>query len=264
MSKITIDNQKVNYREWGNGDTVILMLHGWPADSTHYSDLGPMLGKMGYRVIVPDLPGWGETSAPQKAWNVSDYRDWLDKFVKELDLKQFVLFGHSFGGRIAIKYAINYPYRLSTLILCAAAGIKPDAQTLKRRTLKMTAAVGKKAFSLPLINKLAPLARKVLYRAAGSTDYLKAQGVMKETIVKVLEEDLAPLLPQLSQTTLILWGTDDGATPITDAHKMNEIIPRSEMKTFEGMKHNLPKLIPKEVSQAIDEFLKDENNSIIE
>lgn len=264
MPSIHINNREVNYREWGSGDTTVLMLHGWPADSSDYSDLGPSLGKKGYRIIVPDLPGWGGTPPPEKAWNVSDYMEWVNGFAKGLDLKSFILFGHSFGGRVALKYAIKYPYRLQALILCAAAGIKPDNQTAKRRLLKLTASIGKKAFKLPGVSKLAPIARQVLYKAAGSNDYLKAEGVMKETIVKVLEEDLSALLPQISTPTLILWGTEDGATPISNARKMKEMIAKSEIKTFEGLRHNLPKLIPNDLAEAIDDYVSNKNINIIE
>lgn len=264
MPTTKVKNIEANYREWGSGETTILMLHGWPADSSDYSELGPMLGQKGYRIIVPDMPGWGETPPPDKAWTVTDYMEWVDDFTKVIELKQFVLFGHSFGGRVAIKYAIKYPYRSQALILCAAAGVKPDSLTMKRRLLKLTAVVGKKAFALPGINKLAPAARKVLYKAAGSDDYLKAQGVMKETIVKVLEEDLSALLPQISSSTLILWGTEDGATPIKDAYRMNELIPKSEIKTFEGVRHNLPKLVPKDLAEAIYDFVSNKNINIIE
>lgn len=259
MPVIQIQGQDAHYRQWGDGKTTILILHGWPADSTHYSELGPKLANAGFKVIALDFPGWGNTPPPPQAWTVSDFRDWVQEFVNKLELNDIVLFGHSFGGRVAIKFAIKYPYKIQKLILCAAAGIKPDPNTLKRRALKLTATIGKKAFELPGINKLAPAAKKFLYRAAGSDDYLKAEGVMKETIVKVLEEDLKPVLSQISPETLLVWGTEDGATPISDAKAMNELIPNVKLITFEGLKHNLPKNNPDKVAEAVIPFAKGDN-----
>lgn len=263
MPSLQVNSKTAHYREWGSGPNIMVMLHGWPADSTHYSDLGPKLAKLGYHIYVPDFPGWGNTPEPENAWSVSDYRNWVHHFVKELKIGQFILFGHSFGGRVAIKYAVNYAPDIKSLVLCAAAGIKPDAFTLKRRILKMTASVGKRALSLPGINKLETIAKKALYKVAGSNDYLKLDGVMKETIVKVLEEDLSPLLSQIHSETLLLWGTEDGATPITDAKKMNKMIKGSVLKTFEGEKHNLVKLIPEKVAKEIHTYIS-ENSKVIE
>ena len=255
MSRIQLDNKTAHYREWGSGPNIIVMLHGWPADSTHYSQLGPDLAKLGYHIYVPDFPGWGNTPPPDTAWLVSNYRDWVHDFVTELAIKQFNLFGHSFGGRVAIKYAVKYSPDLKSLTLCASAGIKPDAYTLKRRALKLTASIGKKALSLPVINKLEQVAKKALYKLAGSNDYLQAEGVMKETIVNVLEEDLSPLLSQIHTSTLLLWGTEDPATPFCDGEKMHRQIKDSTLKSFEGAKHNLVKLIPNKIANAIHQHL---------
>lgn len=259
-----VQGKKAHYREWGQGDKLLLALHGWPADSSHYADLGPMLAQAGFRVIVPDLPGWGETPAPALAWGVSDYRRWVHDFTEALHLKDFFLFGHSFGGRVAIKYTLEHPYDVSGLILCAAAGIRPNPYTLKRRLFKLTAIVGKTLFSLPVLRYLRPLAQRFLYRAAGSTDYLKAEGVMKETIVKVLQEDLTPLLPELKRPTLILWGSEDGATPLRDGELMAKHIPQSTMHVFAGARHNLPKLLPKAVAEQIITFTTSDLVSYIE
>lgn len=264
MATATVKNKPAHYKEWGDGQTVIVMLHGWGADSGHYEKIGPLLAGSGFRVIVPDMPGWGSTPPPETAWTVSDYRDWVNEFAQSIGLTEFVLFGHSFGGRVAIKYSIKYPYEVKSLILCAAAGIKPDPSTLRRKILKTTATLGKKAFSLPGVNKLAPAARKVLYRAAKTKDYNEAEGVMKETIVKVLEEDLSALLPQISHKTLILWGTDDGATPLADAQKISRLIKNAKLVTFEGVKHNIPKLIPDKAAEEISRFLKTANTNVIE
>ena len=257
-----MNDKNVHYREWGSGDKVIIALHGWPASSGDYTEFGPTLAKSGYRIIVPDFPGWGKTPEPTQAWNVSDYKTWVEDLTNELNLTRFTLFGHSFGGRVAIKYAIEHPYKVNSLILCAAAGIKPDAYTVKRRFLKLLAIAGKKTFKLPIVNNFSSHAKKFLYRLAGSNDYLKADGVMKETIVKVLEEDLTPLLTQISLPTFVVWGSEDGATPLADGQKIHSLVKQSKLYVFEGQKHNLPKNIPIPLAQQIAIFLK-ENNEVI-
>lgn len=264
MPTVNVQGQQAHYREWGNGTKTLLALHGWPADSSHYADLGPLLAQGGFRVIVPDLPGWGETPEPTKPWTVSDYRRWTNDFAKALQLKDFFLFGHSFGGRVAIKYVLEHPYDVVGLILCASAGIRPDPFTLKRRALKTAATVGALLFSLPGVKALRPFAQRLLYRAAGSTDYLQAEGVMKKTIVNVLREDLSPLLPDIKRPTLLLWGSEDGATPLSDGQRMAKEIPQATLQVVQGARHNLPKRHPKDVAERVITFAASESVSFIE
>ena len=256
MPSVAVNGTKAHYREWGNGSRTILMLHGWPADSSHYTELGPALAKHGYTVIVPDFPGFGQTPPPPQAWKVSDYRDWVHAFLEAKNIKSMILFGHSFGGRVSIKYAINHAYQIEKLILCASAGIKTNDRTPKRKALSIAARAGKKLFRLPGVRMAETAAKKLLYRLAGSKDYFNATGVMKQTIVKVLEEDLSPFLPQITIETLLLWGTEDGATPLSDAKKMHALIPNSTLTTFQGQKHNLVRLIPQELAKEIDAFVR--------
>lgn len=258
MPTIALKQGPAQYREWGSGSQVILMLHGWPADSSHYSELAPKLAQAGWRVIVPDFPGWGETPQPTEAWSVNDYMKWVQSLVEALKLPPFLLFGHSFGGRVAIKYVLAYPYQVRALTLCAAAGLKPDAYTVKRRALRLAARTGKAVFTIPGLRIFSGFMRRALYHLAGSNDYLKAEGVMKQTIVKVLEEDLSPLIPEIKHPTLLLWGSEDGATPLSDGQEMAKRIPRSTLRVFPGLRHNLPKLAPNEVAQAIIEFDRSE------
>ncbi len=259
MPEILIQNRKTYYREWGRGGkATIIVLHGWSVDSSQYEALGPLLAEKGFRVIVPDLPGWGSTPTPQKAWSVSDYTEWAHELAGSLDLKNFVLFGHSFGGRVAIKYAIKYPDELSALILCAAAGIKPRI-TLKRVGLYVLAKIGRMIFKPPGLSFTGEILKKILYRAAGVNDYLKASGIMKEVLRKAVREDLTSILPSLEVSTLLLWGTRDGATPYKDGQTMARLIPNAKLVTFEGERHNLPKYIPEKLTAEINQFLANTN-----
>lgn len=263
MPSTTIQGQPVHYREWGAGSDYLVILHGWGADSSHYEVLGPLLAKSGLHVIAPDMPGWGQTPAPASSWSVSDYRKWTSEFLSSLSIKEFVLFGHSFGGRVAIKYCVEHPYQIRALILCAAAGIRPTAHSFKRSALRAIAKIGKPVFSLPLANKIAPFAKKALYRLAGSYDYLKAQGTMKTTMVHVVQEDLSALLPQLKRPTLLLWGSEDRSTPLSDAKIMASRIPRAKLEVFDGQPHNLPKLIPEKIAQSVISFTRSEDVNLI-
>jgi len=200
------------------------------------------------------LPGWGNTQAPPKAWGVGEYVAWVHDVTSTLKLSNVILFGHSFGGRIAIKYAVNYPQDLQTLILCAAAGIKPP-RTMKRIALYCLAKIGRTIFQPPGLSFAGEILKRILYRLAGVTDYLKARGIMKDVLTKAVKEDLKPLLHKINIPTLILWGTEDRATPYKDGQTMARIIPNAKLVTFEGQQHNLPKYIPENLAEEITHFV---------
>ena len=121
--KILINGLKTNYKIAGLGPA-ILILHGWGGGSNSYIPVQKFLAGAGYKVIVPDLPGFGKSEPPLSAWGVSDYVEWVNEFVNNQGLEKFFLLAHSFGGRVAIKFAVKHPEKILNLILYEAAGIK--------------------------------------------------------------------------------------------------------------------------------------------
>jgi len=76
-----------------------------------------------YRVIVPDLPGFGRTGIPGEPFAPLDYLSFLDGFLRELKIDRAVLCGQSLGGGIALLYAIRCPEKVEKLVLVDCAGL---------------------------------------------------------------------------------------------------------------------------------------------
>src|SRR3989344_891612 len=95
---IEVKNLKINYKSFGSGKP-FLILHGWQSSSDRWMKVGELLQEK-YRVIIPDLPGFGKSEEPKEAWSLDSYVDWLLEFTaKVLELnKEFYILGHSFGG----------------------------------------------------------------------------------------------------------------------------------------------------------------------
>ena len=98
-----IKNIKINYKQYGNGDDVIL-LHGWGQNIQMMDPLGKNL-EGNHRITIIDLPGFGLSSEPESVIGVPDYADVVHELLKELKIKNPIIIGHSFGGRVAICYA---------------------------------------------------------------------------------------------------------------------------------------------------------------
>src|SRR3989344_4726315 len=126
----------------------VLILHGWGSSSKSFEEISRLLREKGHQVFAPDLPGFGSERTQDKPWPLDDYVNFVLNFAQAQDLNKFILLGHSFGGRIGIKFAVRYPEKLSGLILYAAAGIKPR-RTFWQWVLYIFAKIGGFIFSLP-------------------------------------------------------------------------------------------------------------------
>ncbi len=227
-----IDSIPVSYAEWGvKSDTALVMLHGWGANKELFNR-SAVLCSSKYYVVAPDMPGFGSTPEPPTDWSVDDYTDCMIKFIASLGLKKVILLGHSFGGRVIIKMANrnNLPFEITNIIFVDAAGIRPEkseSQLKKERVIKF----GKKLIenNPRLLNKLQEL--------TGSEDYRNATPLMRKVLVNVVNEDLTDLLPNIKPETLLIWGTLDTATPISDAEKMEQLIPNAGLAKIEGAGH---------------------------
>lgn len=261
---IKIDSLSINYKQIGDGNIPIILLHGWGVDSDKYTTTTSQLFlqttnyKLQPVIFVPDLPGFGKSDNPPKAWGVGDYAEWLKNYAMAINLSSFVLIGHSFGGRVAIKFAAKYPGKLKALILTGAAGIK-HPPTLKQKIFYALAKTGKKFFSLPLLDYLRKSAQKLLYKAAQEKDYYQAEGVMKEIFKKVIAEDLAPYLDKIKTPTLLVWGAKDKSTPLEDGKLINKKINGSILKIIGSADHRLPYQNPQEFAKIVFEFIKNTN-----
>ena len=107
---IKIDDLKVYYEVEGQGHP-ILLLHGWGQSVAAFQPVFDYL-KQNFRVYSLDFPGFGQSEEPQTVWSVYDYADMVEKFVKQLDIKNPTIFGHSFGGRVGIIYAGRHTFSI--------------------------------------------------------------------------------------------------------------------------------------------------------
>ena len=231
-----INGLKINYEMKGEGETVVL-LHGWGANITLFADLISLVSQK-YRVIAVDMPGFGKSEEPDENWQVSDYSQFVIDFLSSLSVKKATFLGHSFGGRVIIKLAtcFSLPFEIDKIILVDSAGILPKKtpkQIRKQKRYKFM----KKVLLSPPIKTLFPNALKKLQDKSGSADYKAASPVMRKILVSVVNEDLEPLLPKIKHSTLLIWGENDTATPLSDGKRMEELIKDSGLVTIKGAGH---------------------------
>lgn len=215
----------------------VLLLHGWGANITLFSQVTAFLSPY-FKVYAPDLPGFGESDEPKDAWSVDDYADFVISFCEKMGIKSCFVIGHSFGGRIIIKLMSKkaLPFEVEKIVLTGSAGIKPR-QTVKGKIKTRCYKIGKGILSASLCRKLMPNALENLRRKNGSADYNAASPIMRQCLVRVVNEDLTPLISNINVPTLLVWGEKDDATPLSDGQLMEKLIPDAGLVVFENCGH---------------------------
>lgn len=209
----------------GNPDTVALFLHGWGASGASFGRLLDIVAER-YPVLAPDLPGFGGSDEPLESWSVEQYAQFVLSFLKQFSPKRVFLIGHSYGGRVSIRLAAGrtLPFELPKMILIDSAGIRPK-RGLRYRAKVRYYKIGKKILSLRPVKAVFPNALDEFKAGKGSSDYASASPIMRGALVKAVNEDLSALLPSVSASTLLLWGENDTATPLSDGRLMEKKIP---------------------------------------
>ena len=224
----------IHYTVAGEGVAVVLM-HGWGCNTTTLASIENQLTPY-FKVINIDFPGFGKSEEPLTVWGVEDYTVALESLLRAEGVNNPIMLGHSFGGRVGIVYASRNDVR--KLILVDAAGVKP------RRSLK---------YYYKVLNR---------YRGkVGSSDYKQASSKMRAIMSRVVNEDLCHLMPKIKAPTLLIWGENDTATPISDAKKMESLIPDAGLVSFAGVGHYSFLENPHGFSAVLQSFLsKDKKN----
>lgn len=233
----------------------VVFLHGWGRDMSDFDDMEKRL-----RPILPnaafvglDLPGFGRSPLNREGgFSLDDYANTLKNFLDKLAVSRVILIGHSFGGRVSIRFSADHPEKVEKLILISTAGIKRKSFRLQ------LLAVGRRLFQtifsslgdFRFILRLKNLAGALL----GSRDYRVTHGALRETFKKVIGDDLWRDAARLRVPALLIWGQNDKITPLAEGRTYHKLIPNSRLEILDcGHFPFLEK--PDETAKLITSFL---------
>lgn len=238
----TLKNCRLYY-QWHRKEEVdaptVLLLHGWGCDSSIFSFIENGLSE-GASVLSVDFPGHGKSADPPEPWGVPDYAEQIALLLDELSLPKVDVVAHSFGGRVALWLASHHPERVKRLVITGGAGIrKPvsDSQKKRQARFKRLNRCCNTLKKVPFLKEWMEHLQDRLRRKYGSPDYYKLNEVMRGTFVKVVNQDLLPLLSSIAAPTLLIWGSDDTETPLWMGQQMEKQIPDAALIVFEGRSH---------------------------
>ncbi len=219
--EIKIDDHKIVYLEGGKGPT-ILLLHGYTGSKDNWITFAPYLTK-DYHVVIPDLPGYGESSMIEKdSYDLSNQMSRLHKFIQAIELKKFHIAGNSMGGLFAGIYAVRYPDEIISVGLFDAVGVKSleKSVALKIAEKGENPLLLKDSKDMPRLAALLfvnlpsvpyPIEKVMIKTALANRQFYEKEGNEIFPDFSSLEKDL----PKIKATTLILWGDQDKCVDIS-------------------------------------------------
>lgn len=228
-------------RRYASEPPSVVALHGWGRSSV---DFDRALAGMAATAI--DLPGFGASPAPDRVIGAAGYAERVAPLLEELPTPP-VIVGHSFGGRVAVALAADRPELVGGLVL---TGVPLLRLTPPRRP--------------PFGYRLARTAHRIgvlpdawmesLRRRRGSADYRAAEGVMREVLVKAVNESYERELAALAGPVRLVWGADDTEVPPAVAERALELLSGADghLRVVPGVGHLLPVEAPDVLREEIE------------
>jgi len=252
-----VEGYRVHYYALGpsSGPPVVLV-HGLGGRAEDWQNLAPYLTRVGYRVYLPDLPGYGQSENPAGfSYSVPDEAGVVVGFLDALGLKQVDLGGWSMGGWIVQRIAAEHPERVRKLMLFDSAGLalKPDWNT--------------DLFTPATADELSQLDELLMPHPPRVPDFVAIDilrhskqhaWVIRRALASMLRGRDATdrLLPGLKMPTLIVWGELDRITPINEGEMMHKLISGSQLDVIRGCGHLAPSQCAAQIGPNLVVFLR--------
>ena len=215
----------INYVEYGEkSKKTIVLLHGWGQNIEMMKPIGDALSNK-YHIVIIDLPGFGSSDEPKTAYTIYDYYDVVKYVLDKLKIKNPVMCGHSFGGRISIIYSALE--KVDKLILLSA----PFKKRIEKLSLKVK--ILKSLKKVPLLNKLEGFAKKHI----GSTDYKNSSEIMRKILVNTVNTDLEEYVKKIKCSTILIAGEFDTAVPLDEMKEYENLIEDSALIVYPNATH---------------------------
>lgn len=234
------------------GRPLLVWLHGWGQDHRHLLPLARLF-EGDFRSRLYDLPGFGKTPRLEPGAGTARYAEWLAGELSS-ERGRLVLIGHSFGCRVALRFAARFPEKIAALVLIATPGLP------RRRSLAWRV----KAAALKTLGKAASLGDRLFKTRLtegfrnrfGSRDY-RAAGELRETLVAAVTEDLTETAKTVYARALLIYGERDTETPPVLGRRFAELLPQSKFVELPGLDHyNVLSRGVFRCEHAIREFLR--------
>ena len=214
---VTVDGNKIRYLEYGSDKENLVLVHGLGASAERWASVSPILEKH-YRLIVPDLIGFGLSDKPLVDYTSEFFAEFLGKFLDEVDIAKTHIVGSSLGGQVVANYVAENSSKIKKLVLVSPSGVMksstPALDAYVMAALYPTEESAKNAF-LMMSGGVEEIPKKIVHGFIERMQMPNAKMAFMSTLLglknaKVITEKL----PAISVPTLLVWGAKDPVIPI--------------------------------------------------
>lgn len=237
----------IHYGELGpvNGHPILFLQGSGPGASgwLNFRYNAQAFADAGYRVIIPDLPGFGDSDKPDTDYTLDFFVQTVIEFADQLDVSRFALVGNSLGGAISLGLALAHPQRISHLILMGCGGLEDQMtyfQTMSGIQAMTRIPLDSPDFTPAYLKEVLQL---IVHDPSFITDELIAERfrVLKTQNSSVFKRmvipNLSARLAEISQPVLGFWGGQDNFCPVSGAEKIVKHCPNAQMITLSQCGH---------------------------
>lgn len=246
--QVNLEGHTVAYWEGGqlSNSTPLLFLHGWGLSAEAYRDSLNALSRE-YRVIAPDLPGFGKSSNPKYVWDAHDYAKFTVAFAQQLNIQDVHVVGHSFGGGIGLAVAALEQSFVRSTIGLNTVGIPARyiPEVLLQKFIEVPAQAWETSFSPQNLH---------LFQAFLENCAFHPQTI-QETLIPVLKQDLRHIFPKIASPCLIVWGRNDRIIPLASGREISQRIGGSQLIVLERASHDWSLLLPDKLAEIVFDFI---------
>lgn len=224
-------SQDIYVEKIGESGPALFWGHGWGQSGAALLPLAQSLQKVARHWVV-DFPGFGKSPVPNDAWGTEEYAQATSELINTHSNDKVIWVGHSFGCRVGLQLAARYPDKIAALCLISAAGLP------RKRPLWHKLYHGGRIKLFKFLKTLIPrgLSQDWLYTKFGSADYRNA-GPLRQTFVKVVNEDLSELAKTVQCPVLLIYGSNDTETPPELGERFSRLIPNAKLILMDGFDH---------------------------
>jgi len=255
--EVTVRGIGMHYEVEGPADgPAVVLVHGLGGRAEDWRKLAPYIAKAGFRVYLPDLPGYGRSEKPADfSYSVRDEADVVVGFLDALDLKQVDLGGWSMGGAIVQHVAADHPERVRRLMLFDSAGIFVlPAWNVELFTPTSAAELDQlDVLLMPNPPKLPGFLARDILRVSDERAWIIHRAISEMLTGRDATDKL---LPGLKMPVLIVWGSADRILPLEQGEAMHGLVPQSEFDLVAGCGHLAPGQCAPQMERQVVGFLK--------
>jgi pimeloyl-ACP methyl ester carboxylesterase len=248
--QVVVSDLITSYIREGKGES-LLFLHGWGDSSKTFLNLINDL-KDDFDCIAVDLPGFGNTQLPPKAWSLDDYAKFVESFLNKIGINNLgAIIAHSNGGAITIRSLSLGLLAPKKVILIAASGVR-NINGGRKKMYKLIAKTGKGlTFWLP--KKQKESLKRRLYGSIGSDMLVVPE--LKETYKNIINQDVQADAAKVTQPSLLIYGSGDDSTPLSFGERYVKLMPNSKLEVVDSG-HFVHQEQTQKVIEMIKGFLK--------